>query len=122
MDNLAAGQHSSVGGTITVSSFGRMVELRDGGHLMALIEAGHVPTIAVRRPQTREVAHKITDEGIAAFHRKFLTAATIAVEFGLHQNTIRTLRKAAGVELFKLNGRSVGAIWLREQADHLFKS
>ena len=121
VDNLAAGQSSSLGGAATVSSVGRMVGFRDGGHSLTLIDADHVPTITVRHPHAQEVAHRITDQNIAAFRRKFLTAATIAVEFGLHQNTIRTLLKASATEPFKPDGRSIGSIWLRVEVEHIFK-
>lgn len=108
--------------SISAAAFGRKVGLRDGGHFLALTDAGYVATQVVRHPVTRQNQHRMTAQHIAAFHRKFLTLTTIKAEFGLHRNTILALLKAAGAKPFRLNGQSVGSIWLRDEVESIFVS
>lgn len=115
-----APQAAELEDTVSAAAFGRKVGLRDGARFLALAEAGHVPTHVVLHPSTRRKQHRMTDEDIAVFHRKFLTVSTIEAEFGLHRNTILAVLRAHKVEPFSFDGKPAGSIWLRDAIEKLF--
>lgn len=115
-----AGETSELAGSISAAAFGRSVGLRDRGLLQALADAGHVQTHLIVHPRTRQSQLRMSDADVAAFHRKFLTLATIEAEFGLHKNRILAMLRADGATPFTADGRTFGAIWLRDAVGALF--
>lgn len=103
--------------TTSAAAFGRKVGIRDGGHFLALIQAGHVTAQAVLNPKTHLTQFRMSEEDIAAFNKRFLTTTTIEEEFGLHRNRILAILRSAGARQFMLEGRSVGPIWLRAEVE-----
>ncbi|TNC68063.1 hypothetical protein FHG71_15220 [Rubellimicrobium roseum] len=55
-----------------------------------------------------------------AFHRRFLTHATISTRFGEHRNTILARLKVAGVAPFRPGRQDYGAIYLRQDVEALY--
>lgn len=107
-------------GSVSAAAFGRKVGIRDGGHFLVLIQAGHVPAQAVLNPKTHLTQFRMSEEDIAAFHKRFLTTTTIEEEFGLHRNRILAILRSAGARQFMLEGRSVGPLWLRAEVECIF--
>lgn len=108
-DNVAAA------GMTSAARFGRSVGLRDEGSFLALIEAGHVPAVQMVNPATGRPQFYLSPDHIAAFHRRFVTLTTLAVETGRHRNTLRGQLAAGGVAHFAWDGRSFGPVYLREE-------
>ncbi|WP_283178700.1 hypothetical protein [Gemmobacter sp. 24YEA27] len=104
-------------GTVSAAAFGRKVGMRDGGHFIALIQTGHVTAQAVLNPKTHLTQFRMSDEDIAAFHKKFLTTTAIEEQFGLHRNGILAILRSAGARQFMLEERSIGPIWLRTNVE-----
>lgn len=95
------------------AAFGRSVGLRDGGRFLALVSAGHTPVTLAIHPKLGVEMVYMTEEDIAAFHRRFLTTTTISAEFGLHRNVLLKRLAAAGVSPFGPNRADFGAVYLR---------
>ena len=102
-------------GMTSAARFGRSVGLRDEGSFLALVEAGHVPSMQMVNPATGRPQHYLRLEDKAAFHRRFVTLTTLSAETGLHRNTLRGQVAAAGVAPFAAGGRSFGPVYLREE-------
>lgn len=107
-DVAAAGMKSA-------ARFGRSVGLRDEGNFLALVEAGHVPSVLLVNPATGRAQRYLRPEDIAAFHRRFVTLPTLCEETGRHRNTLRGQLAAGGVARFGVDGQSFGAVYLREE-------
>jgi hypothetical protein len=98
-------------------AFGRSVGLRDGGQFLALIGPGHTPATFAIHPRFGVEMVYMTEEDVAAFHRRFLTTTTISAEFGLHRNFLRQRLAAARVSRFSPSGVDFGAIYLRADVE-----
>lgn len=109
-------------GTTSAAAFGRKVGIRDGGHFLALIQAGHVIAQAVLNPRTHLTQFRMSEEDIAAFHKRFLTTTTMEDEFGVHRNRILAILRSAGAQQFTLDGQPVGPIWLRGDVEGILRS
>jgi hypothetical protein len=107
-------------GTMSAARFGRSVGLRDHGRFLALADAGQVPTLLVTYPTTGRPQHRVTEAHMAAFHRRFVTIQTLAMETGLHRNTVRMRLAAGRMSPFALDGQDFGLIYLRDEAKRLF--
>lgn len=101
---------------MSAAEFARSIGLRDKGRIEALIEAGHAVALETVHPVTRRVQLRMTEAHIASFHEKFLTLTTMQTETGLHRNTILSLLRASGVQVFAPDGLDFGQIYLRKEA------
>jgi hypothetical protein len=105
-------------GMIPAGAVGREVGLRDGGHFLALLAAGHSPAQRMTHPRTGVERLYMSPEDIAAFHRRFLTLRTMATEFGTaRRGAILARLDAAGVRRFAPGGVDHGPIWLRAEVE-----
>ncbi len=96
----------------------RKVGLRDGGHFLALLAAGHSPAQPLKHPRTGVERPYMSPEDIAAFHRRFPTLRTMATEFGKARGSAMLARlEAAGVRRFSPGGVDHGPIWLRAEVE-----
>ena len=102
---------------LSLAVFGRAVGIRDGQALRALVEAGHIQAVEQLNPATHRMQFNVTDEGVAAFQRTFLTPTAIGTEFGLDWNTARVILKAGGVRPFSPDGRNCGSIYLHREVE-----
>lgn len=102
---------------MNAAAFGRSVGLRNKGHFLALINAGHTPATVVPHVLTGAAVPFVTDVDIAAFHRQFLTPTTASREFGLHWRTCLTLLNQAGIGVFAPNGEEYGFLFERVEAE-----
>jgi hypothetical protein len=98
---------------ITAAAFGRQVGMRKPGWFEALAAKGHAPATYRPHPKFGGEWVFLTEENVEAFHRRFLTASTMAIEFGEDHRTLVRKLKAAGVTPFKPNDEEYGAIYLR---------
>ena len=78
---------------------------------------GHTPASTITNPKTHRTQWQLTKVDIAAFHQKFLTAATIRTEFRLHRNTVGAILRAAACAQFSPSGTDFGEVWLREAVE-----
>jgi hypothetical protein len=105
-------------GMIPAGAVARDVGLRDGGHFLALLAAGHSPAQRMKHPRTGVERLYMSPEDIAAFHRRFLTLRTMATEFGTaRRGAVFTRLHAAGVRRFAPGGVDHGPIWLRAEVE-----
>ncbi|MBV0893002.1 TniQ family protein [Paracoccus sp. Z118] len=107
---------------LSLAAFGRSMGLRDGRALRALAEAGHIQAVKQLNPATHRMQFNVTDEDVEAFHRTFLTPASIGTEVGLDWHSARAVLKAGGVKPFSPDGRNYGSIYLRREAKHCLVS
>ena len=59
----------------------------------------------------------VSTSDAAEFHKRFLTAATMENEFGIHRRTLLAKLRAARVDFFAPNGKDVGQVYLREDVE-----
>lgn len=59
----------------------------------------------------------VTDAQVAAFHRTYLTPATIGTEFGLNWHSARAILNAHGIRPFSPDGGHYGSLYLRSEAE-----
>ena len=105
-------------GVIPAGVVAREVGLRDGGHFLALLAAGHSPAQQMTHPRTGVERLYMSPGDIAAFHRRFLTLRTMAAEFGTARRGAMLARlDAAGVRRFSPGGVDHGPIWLRAEVE-----
>jgi hypothetical protein len=78
--------------------------LRDEGHFLAPVEAGHIPAVQVANPDAGRLQHFLRPVDIAAFHRRFVTLTTLASKTSRHLNTLRGKLAAAGIARFAPGG------------------
>jgi hypothetical protein len=107
---------------IPAGAVAREVGLRDGGHFLALLEAGHSPAQRIKHPRTGVERLYMSPEDIAAFHRRFLTLRTMATELGTSRGGAILVRlDAAGVRRFAPGGMDHGPIWLRAEVEAVLR-
>ncbi len=105
-------------GMIPAGVVAREVGLRDGGHFLALLAAGHSPAQRMTHPRTGVERPYMSPGDIAAFHRQFLTLRTMATEFEtVRRGAMLAQLDAAGVRRFSPGGVDHGPIWLRAEVE-----
>jgi len=104
-------------GMVPAGTVAREVGLRDGGHFLALLTAGHSPAKRIRHPRTGVERLYMSPEDIAALHRRFLTLRTMATEFGTGRDAFLARLEAAGIRRFAPGGVDHGPIWLRVEVE-----
>ncbi len=105
---------------VPVAEFGRSIGIRGAGGFAAMVEAGHVPSRKEWNPRSRRAQRMMSPDDIATFHRTFMTTHTIAVEYGMHRNSVRTILAAKDVPRFEVEGQSFGAIFHRKDVEPAF--
>jgi hypothetical protein len=110
-------------GMIPAGAVAREVGLRDGGHFLALLAAGHSPAQRMKHPRTGVERLYMSPEDIAAFHHRLLTLRTMAKEFGTTRgDAIPARLDTAGVERFAPGGVDHDPIWLRAEVEAALRS
>lgn len=102
---------------ITPAAFGRSVGIRHHGWFEALAAAKHTPASRMPHPKTGDERTYVSLSDIDAFHKRFLTAATMENEFGIHRRTLLVKLKLAGVQFFAPKGNDFGPVFLREDVE-----
>jgi hypothetical protein len=87
-------------GVMSAAEFGRSVGLRDGGHFIAMIDAGYTPAMTCVNPKTGRSHYRVEANHISFFHRRFAAISTLAAETGHHRNTVRSILKTSLVARF----------------------
>jgi hypothetical protein len=100
-------------GHVTPAVFGRSVGIRESGWFEALFAGGHTPATKLPHPNLSHERRLVSNSDAAAFHRRFLTAATMEKEFGVHRRTLLARLRDARVGTFKPDGQDFGQIYLR---------
>lgn len=59
----------------------------------------------------------MTEDDVEAFHARFLTLPTMAVEFGEHRRTLLARIRAAGIKPFGPDDQDYGHLYLRESVE-----
>jgi hypothetical protein len=105
-------------GMIPAGAVAREVGLRDGGHFLGLLVAGHSPAQRMTHPRTGVTRLYMSPEDIAAFHCRFLTLRTMATEFGTgRRGAVLARLDATGVRRFSPGRVDYGPIWLRAEVE-----
>lgn len=102
---------------MTAAAFARSVGMRTEGWFQSLVLAGHTPATMTPHPKFGGEWTYVSSEDIAAFHKRFLTPATMAIEFGQHRRTLIARLEAAGVSPFAPKGKGYGALFLRADVE-----
>lgn len=113
---LSASRETGVGIPVT-AVFGRTLGLHNAGDFTGFVAAGNTPARQVRNPKTLRLQLFLTDEDVAAFHRRYLTVVSLQAETCLHRNTLRGLLSGARLKRVLPGGRDFGPIYLRADVE-----
>ncbi|MEJ6404056.1 TniQ family protein [Yoonia sp. 2307UL14-13] len=104
----------------SAAAFGRSVGMREGQAFQRLVMAGH--TSASHEVISNSGARRfyVTEDDIAAFHRRFLTQMTLADEYNGFWRTLVTELYSGGVERFTVGGETFGHLFLRTDVERFF--
>ncbi|MFN4159168.1 MAG: hypothetical protein ACK4GO_12290, partial [Gemmobacter sp.] len=102
---------------VPATTFGESVGIRGGGQILALISAGYLLATRMRNTKNGQEFYYLSETDIAAFHRRFVTIATLVGETGLHRNTLRTRLARAKVPVFSPAGEDFGLLYLRDEVE-----
>jgi len=116
-----ADSFEALSGTVPAVKFGRSVGLRDGGAIHSLIKAGHVSAQQVMNPRSGRPQYRISPEGIAEFHERFVTLTTLSAETGQHRNTLRSVISTYKIAPFSTDGQDFGTLYLREDVARIVR-
>ena len=119
IDHLASAPavEEDLTGMTSAAVFGRTLGLHNAGDFAGFVAAGHTPARQVRNPKTQRLQVFLTDEDVVAFHRRYVTIASLQAETGLHRNTLRGLLSGARVKRVLPGGRDFGPIYLRADVE-----
>lgn len=106
----------------TASAFGRSIGMRENEAFVRLVRAGHTPASHADISKAGKKRYYVTEEDIAAFHRKYLTQNTMAVEFNGFWRTLITRLQAAGVKPFTTGKEEYGHLYLRADVEEFFRN
>ncbi len=95
------------------AAFARTIGLRERGKFRSFLAEGHTRGVRIVHARTGVQSHYMSDADKAAFHARFLTVTSLAVEVGQHRNALRAIIRAAGITPFAPGGQDFGAIYLR---------
>ena len=108
-------QHAN--GYVTPAVFGRSVGIRDRGWFESLVAGGHTPATRMPHPTRNYEQTLVSTSDAEEFHKRFLTAATMKSEFGIHHRTLLAKLRAARFSVFMPGGQDVGQVYLREDVE-----
>ena len=103
------------------STYALKVGIKARHWFLRLFEAGHVSARWVPHPVTGANILYLTDDDIAAFHRRFMTPMTMQAEFGLHGRTCVARLNAAKVSAFSPDGQDFGALYERPDVEAVLR-
>lgn len=106
---------------ISGAAFARSVGMRREGWFEKLMAAGHITGIRMPHPKIGGMRIYISEENIAEFHARFVTALTMERQFGLDKRTLLTKLKAADVKPFAPKAQDFGPLYLREDVEAVLK-
>ena len=98
------------------TAFGISLGIKDKRRFKSLVMGGHTPATRKRHERTGVENLYMTPDDIAAFHRRFVTISTLAVESGRAIPAVRAALKGAGVSAYSPDGQDFGRIFLRNDA------
>ena len=100
-------------GVMSAAAFGRSVGLRNNGTFLALVEAGLTPAQRIVNPKTMRPQYQVSEQDIAAFHRRYVTLTTLSSESGVHTTTLRGRLSAAEIVPFSCESQVFRGVYLR---------
>jgi hypothetical protein len=106
----------------TASAFGRSIGMRENEAFIRLVRSGHTPASHADISKAGKKRYYVTEEDIAAFHRKYLTQNTMAIEFNGFWRTLITRLQAAGVKPFASAREEYGHLYLRADVEEFFRN
>ena len=104
-------------GYVTPAVFGRSVGIRESGWFEALFVGGHTPATRLPHPIRSHEQTLVSSSDAVEFHKRFLTAATMEKEFGVHRRTLLAKLRVARVGTFRPEGQDFGQIYLRDDVE-----
>ncbi|MEH6647259.1 hypothetical protein [Sulfitobacter sp.] len=118
---IPAKQEKAGSTMISAAVFARTVGMRSEGWFEKLAAAGQTPATRMPHPKWGGMRVYLSQADVAEFHKRFLTAATMEREFGLHKRSLIARLKAAKVRAFAPSGQDFGALYLREEVEAVVK-
>jgi hypothetical protein len=104
-------------GHVSPAAFGRSVGIRESGWFETLFHGGHTPATRLPHPKTGRELTFVSVSDAAAFHKRFLTGATMEKEYGVHRRSLFAKLRAARVDSFRPEHQDFGQIYLRKDVE-----
>ncbi|AGT10407.1 hypothetical protein [Paracoccus aminophilus] len=104
------------------SSYAIKVGIKTRQWFLRLFEAGHVSARWVPHPITGADILYLTDEDIAAFHRRFMTPVTMQAEIGVSWRACVARLNAAKISPFSPDVQDFSALYERQQVEAVLRS
>jgi hypothetical protein len=122
INELIPAKQEKAGSTmISAAVFARTVGMRSEGWFEKLAAAGQTPATRMPHPKWGGMRVYLSKADVVEFHKRFLTAATMEREFGLHKRSLIARLKAAKVRAFAPSGQDFEALYLREEVEAVVK-
>ena len=102
-------------------AFARTAGLRDGARFRALIDAGHVTATWAEQPGNGARFLHVSAQDRKAVQRRFVAISTFGAEKDLPVPKILALLKAARVHPISPRGEDFGRVYLRSEAETVFR-
>ena len=121
IDALAREVHVRPEGLIPAAEFGRAIGCRGKDGFLAFLAAGHSPSKTMRHSKNGVTRLYMDEADREAFHQRFATLSTLSENLELHRNTVLARLDKAAVRPFAPFGQTFGPIYLREEAERVFR-
>jgi hypothetical protein len=117
VERLAPSSDTTSDALIPATAFGISVGIKDKGRFRRLVQAGHTTATPMRNSRTGIANIYMTPADVAAFHHRFVTLTTLAVETGQSIPDLKSALMRAGVTVFAPEGEEFGRLFLRASAE-----
>ncbi|KEP70710.1 hypothetical protein DL1_16100 [Thioclava dalianensis] len=104
-------------GLIPATEFSRTISRRGRDRFIALLEAGHSPSVRMTAPKDGACVFYLRASDIQVFRERFVTLPMLIERFGEHRNSILARLRKARLRPFAPEGVSYGHIYLREEVE-----
>lgn len=111
------GSPADAQGLTPATEFSRTISRRGRDRFIALLEAGHSPSVRMTAPKDEACVFYLRASDIQAFRERFVTLPMLIERFGEHRNTILARLRKARLRPFAPEGVSYGHIYLRKEVE-----
>lgn len=106
----------------SASVFGKKIGLVEPKYMVRLVATGNSPGTEIVNSVTKRKQWSLTDDDIAAFHRRFTTTALLAKTTDVHRRTITSQFQRHGLLPFCAGGEVFEGIYLLSDVERLAKT
>ena len=104
----------------SAAAFGRSVGMRENQAFQRLVQGGHTPASHTVLSKNGTERFYVSEKDIEAFHQRFLSQKTLAIEYNGFWRTLVEKLMSLGVEPFTSDGESFGHLFLRVDVEREF--